>query len=341
MTVNDIDMYSIHSHSSRKAYALVIFVVATMALFFGATLCLAQSDLAALIPPDAPVIAGLHRMPADRSKDAVWLSTRNNLDDLKQLVILTNNDLDRRLDQVLIADWASSSGSLGSHLAVVKGQFNLASMTSTMAHPVTLSYAGVTVIELDDRNGSQPSTRWLAVPQRKIALFGTPAAVRYALDRFRSGAAADPRLIARLKNASARDSAWSSIAFDASTQASRFEVGSVANTLLPCLGRMREVDLGIRVGKNVKIDVHAESYDRANGSMQCMTAALFGGSVAGERVAFGFGGRPDLRVTLTRSDYERWLDTFRKSRLNQGLEALLSASNASTQPSFESTGTFR
>ena len=341
MAMNDVDMYAIDAQSSRKTYALVIFLLATMALFFGATLCLAQSDLIAFIPPDAPVIAGLHRMPADRSKDALWLSTRNNLDDLKQFVTLSNNDLDRRLDQVIIADWASSGGSLGSHLAVVKGRFNLASMTATMAHPVKLSYAGVPVIEIDMRNSSEPGPRWLAVPERRIALFGTPAAVRYALDRFRSGAAADARLIERLKNASARDSAWSSISLDAEPQQSRFDVGSVANTLLPCLGRMREVDLGIRIGKTVKIDVHAESYDGANGSVQCMTAALFGGSVAGERVAFGFGGRPDVRLTLTRGDYERWLDTFQKSRLNQGLEALLSASNASTQPTLESTGAVR
>lgn len=341
MTVNDVDMYTLDPHSSRKSYALIIFLVATMALFFGATLCLAQSDLITFIPPDAPVIAGLHRMPADRSKDALWLSTRNNLDDLKQFVTLTNNDLDRRLDQVIIADWASDTGSLGSHIVVAQGQFNLASMTSTMAHPVKLLYAGVQVVEIDARTSSEPGSRWLAVPKPKIALFGTPSAVRYALDRYRSGAAADRRLIARLRNASSRDSAWSSIALDAQVLPSRFQIASPANSLLPCLNRMREVDLGIRVGRTVSVDLHTESYDGANRSMECMTAALFGGSVREEQVEYGSRGRPDIRVTLARADYERWLETFRKSRFDQGLEAVLSGADARTLPSFANTQTLR
>ncbi len=341
MILNYLSIHSHHARSARKAYALVICLVANMALFLGATLCFAQKDIVAFIPPDAPVIAGLHRMPPDQSKDALWLATRNNVDDLKQFVALTNNDLARRLDQVIIADWASSTSSLGSHLVVAQGRFSLASMTSTMAHPMTLSYAGVPVIEIESPTSAQPGPRWLAVPQPKLALFGTPAAVRYALDKYRSGAAADPRLIERLKSASTQDSAWSSIALGAQSQQSQFQVAPPANAVLPCLDRVREVDLGIRIGKTVNLDVHAESSDGASRSQQCISAALFAGTSPVVHVSFSPGSQPDVHVSLTRSDYERWLDSFRKSGLNQRLEAALSAPDAPSAPQSHSAGVLK
>ena len=110
MMMNELGMASLHSQPARKSYALVVCLVAFMAFFFTASLCFAQSDVVRLIPPDAPVIAGLHRMPQNQAGSALWLATRNNLDDLNRLVALTDSDLDRRFDYVVVADWPSSYG---------------------------------------------------------------------------------------------------------------------------------------------------------------------------------------------------------------------------------------
>lgn len=328
MTANYLAITSLHSRSSRRTYALLICLVATMALFFSATLCLAQSDLVRLIPADAPVLAGMHRTSQEQRRDTLWLATQNNADDLKQLVVLTD-DPARRIDQVVVSAWAADGNSLGSHLVVAQGRFSLASAAATSAHPVKMSYAGVPVLVVDSARGAQPGARWLAVPQQDLALFGTPSAVQYALDRYRSGAAADSRLIARLRNAHAQDTAWSSIALGAQAQPSRFDIGTNAATFLPCLNRMREVDLGVRMGKTVKVEVHTVAHGgEAAEPMECMNAALFGNFAPRMRVALAGNSGPDLHVTMARGDYDRWLDTFRKSRLNQTLEALLSPPSA-------------
>ena len=329
MTVKEIGMET--PRSTRNAYLLVIWLMSAMLLFFSASFCMAQNDLVRLVQPDAPVIAGLHRMSQDRSKDALWVATRNSVDDLSRLVALVENDPERRVDQVIVADWGSSTSSPGSHLVIAQGRFNLASIASTMAHPAKLSYDGVPVLAIETKAGSTPAMRWLAVPQRELALFGTPSAVQVALDRFRSGAHADPQLLERLRNAHDRDAAWSSVVLaPRALQASgKFQAGALA----PCLDRMREVDLGIQIGKTVTIDLHTEPRDGAAGvSAECISTALFANYAPLMRIGFGGGERPDVRVTLVRSDYERWLDPFRKSELKQTLAALLSAPGGSADP---------
>src|SRR5262249_29041432 len=125
MNLIDFGIKTRHSQPARKLYALFLCLVASMIFFFSASLCFAQGDPIRLIPPDAPVIAGMHRMPRDQASNALWLATRNNLDDLNRLVALTRSDLDRRFDYVIAADWPSSTDSLGSHLLIAQGRFDM------------------------------------------------------------------------------------------------------------------------------------------------------------------------------------------------------------------------
>ena len=66
MKLTDSRLITRHSQPARNSYALFLRLVACMAIFFGASLCMAQTDPVRLIPADVPVIAGLHRMPADQ-----------------------------------------------------------------------------------------------------------------------------------------------------------------------------------------------------------------------------------------------------------------------------------
>lgn len=337
-----IHPHSIHpsdSHFSRRACALIACLLAFMALFFGATLCVAQNDIVRLLPPDAPVIAGLHRMTADQNKDALWLATPNNIDDLKRLIALTDSDLDRRFDYVVVADWSSDTDDLGSHLLIAKGHFSMASVLSTIAHPKMLSYGGLSILAVRAPSGSTQPARWLAVPRSNIALFGTPAGVQFAIDRLNHRAPVDPRVLDRLGNAHDREQAWSSTMppQHAIREDANFHAGSP--NLAPCLSRMREIDMGIHVGKTVTIDLHAESRDgSASAAMACMNAAIFKRYSPAIAISLDNQSRPSMRLTLSRADYERWLDDFRKSHNNQTLEAFISggesnsASNLADRP---------
>lgn len=333
MTVPTLRTLPLHSHPSRRAYALIISLLALMAFFFGASLCLAQSEIVRLLPPDAPVIAGLHRMPRDQNKDALWLATPNNLDDLKRLIALTDPDLNRRFDYVVVADWPSSTDGLGSHLLIAQGRFSMAALLSTIAHPKRLSYAGVAILAVLAPSGSQQPARWLAVPRSNIAIFGTPSGVQFALDRFHSGAPPDPRLLDRLRNAHHRDQAWSSIMPHHDPIREQVHLPANTGNLAGCLSRMREVDLGIQVGKTVTIDLHTESRDHSTAAaMQCIGAAIFKNYSSAIALSLDEDKQPSMRLTLRRAEYERWLDDFRTSHSNQILEAFISGIESNSRP---------
>jgi hypothetical protein len=114
------------------------------------------------------------------------------------------------------------------------------------------------------------------------------------------------------------------------------------DNLSPCLNRMREVDLGIQVGKTVNIDLHTESRDGSGGAaMECMSAAIFKSYTPEMRVSLGGERQPSMRLTLTRAEYDRWLDSFRKSRMSQTLEAFISGAEPATERTTDNLQTVR
>ncbi len=302
--------------------------IAALALFFSASFCLAQSDLVRLIPPDAPVIAGMRRLPPQDAADALWLATKNNTDDLNRLIAITETDPDRRVDHVIVADWASSTDNLGNHLLLAKGRFSFANIGAAAlgSGATRLTYQGLPVFAIEAAGGS---SRWLAVPRPDVAIFGSPSAVQLALDRYRSGAVADSRLLARLRNAHDRDAAWSSVLLDSRQLLARVKLHEENSANLRCLAGIRELDLAIQLGDSVKIGVDTGSLQGgvSNVSMGCLAAALFGDRSPQMKIAFG-EAQPQLRVSLARAEYDRWLDTFRKSSVNQTLQAIIAAPEA-------------
>jgi hypothetical protein len=338
MNVNGIRIDNFTSRFTRGAHGLVPVRLTAMALFFGASLCMAQNNLVRLLPPDAPVLAGLRQVPQKEAKDMLWLATRNNEDDLSRLVALTDHDTERRIEQVMVADWALNGNRLGNHLLVAQGRFNLANVSAAAANRVVerLNYAGTTVLDIEAAGGSKPVSRWLAVPQRDVAVFGTPSAVQLALDRFRSGTRPDPLLLERLKNAHTRDAAWSSVVLDAHTLATHADLHT-GDAFSACISRMREVGLGIQPGSTVTIDLQMKGRDASGGaepggSMQCVSEALFGRNTPQMRVAFSGDREPHVRVTMEHSQYDAWLDSFRTSRTHELLEAMISGSGPDAEP---------
>jgi hypothetical protein len=362
MNVNEIGIVDLGSRSVRRARALVLAPVAILGLFFGAPLCQAQTDLARLLPPDAPVIAGMRRVPEHHAKDALWLATRNNADDLNRLVELTNLDPGRRVDQVMVADWPSDGNRLGNHLLIAQGQFNLAHVfPSRDSKPLArLNYHGISICAIETSGSSKPPVRWLAVPRRDVALFGTPSAVQYALDRFLNSAPPDPALVQRLKQAQAHDAAWSSLLLDAPPVQARATLYT-SDAFSACVARLRQVGLAIHLGSTVTIDLDMQGRNDANetasggtasggtasggtasgGTMQCVSEALFGTTTPEMRVSFSGDQRPHVRVSMRRSDYDRWLDSFRASHTHQLLEAMISGSEPASESTADPSQTFR
>ena len=105
---------------------------------------------------------------------------------------------------------------------------------------------------------------------------------------------------------------------------------------------MREVDLGIQAGKNVTIDLHTESRDGSGGAaMECMSAAIFKDYTPQMRISLGGEQQPSMRLALSRAEYDRWLGSFRKSSMNQVLEAFISGAEPAAERSAEDLQTLR
>ena len=71
-------------------------------------------------------------------------------------------------------------------------------------------------------------------------------------------------------------------------------------------------------------------FGRAADFVQCL--GVVEAQMGGDGIVFG-GHQPDVRMTLARIDYDRWLDSFRRSEWNQTLQALLSGPDENSKPS--------
>jgi hypothetical protein len=329
-----VTLTDVNPGNSYLKPARTFFVVAAIALFFSGSLCLAQSDLIRLIPPGAPVLAGLRRTLPAQGDNFLWLATKNNTGDLQQFVSMTATDPDRRFDQVIVADSLSDSHGPGSHLLLAKGKFNFAAISVTALDRGNRksSYKGVPVLILDALAMESRGPRWLAVPRPGVALLGSASAVEHALDRYLSRAAGDPFIVQRLASISEHDAAWSSIMLDASQVESHLNLHGQADVIYPCLLHVRELVLGIRPGSVVKIDMRtmSDSPEDADACLACLRTALFNRETPAVRISFGGGTQRALLATLSREAYDRWLNVFRMPMINQVLEAMTPAPKEGT-----------
>jgi hypothetical protein len=173
------------------------------------------------------------------------------------------------------------------------------------------------------------------VPRPGVALLGSASAVESALDRYLSRAAGDPFIVQRLRSISEHDAAWSSIMLDSSQVESHLNRHGDAGVIYPCLRHARELVLGIRPGSDVKIDMRttSDSTEDADESLACLRTALFSNRTPSVRISFTGGNQHALRATLSREAYDSWLSFFRKSMMNEMLEAMTPASEEGTRNS--------
>jgi hypothetical protein len=63
----------------------------------------------------------------------------------------------------------------------------------------------------------------------------------------------------------------------------------------------------------------------ADESLACLRTALFSNRTPSVRISFTGGHQHALLATLSHEAYDRWLDVFRNSMMNQMLEAMTPA----------------
>ena len=294
-------------------------IAALGTLLLTGVLCSAQDTLARLIPPDAPVLAGMQRSSTDNEYDRVWLATAQNLNDLKDFISLTDADASRRFDRVMVAASPAGNDLLGEHLLIAEGRFDLnvvAQSTASAAsdfHGVPIIVLGQTSVQHQTSN-SDGETRWLVNLHSRIVLFGSPAAVQKALLRFQSGEPADPAVRARLERIPRKDIAWSSIALNPVILKSRLRLNAYERNLVPCLTAARELAFGVRFDSNARLDFHvsADSPQDADTSITCLKQLADHADLIAMRTSHSASAPTGtMSIVSTRGEYSRWVDMFR------------------------------
>jgi hypothetical protein len=132
--------------------------------------------------------------------------------------------------------------------------------------------------------------------------------------------------VQRLQNLHEHNVAWSSIAADSRAVETHLNLHAGIESDFACLRHVRELSLGIRIGPTVKIDLRADSDspETENAAVGCLRTALFRSSAAPMmRVTLSGSKQHALQVSLSRTEYDRWLNIFQRKTMDQVLEAMI------------------
>jgi hypothetical protein len=307
------------SHSrSRAIRGMVALSIGAAAL--AAPSAHAQDPLARLIPPDAAVLAGMHRA-AYVPTDQLWLATPNNLHDLDEFVSVTVTDPARRFDEVIVADSPAGSDPLADHLLLARGRFHF----DTLRHAPGLllsSFEEVPVLVMPATSTSGP--RWLAVLHDRLALYGSPAAVGRAIERARTSSPADPAIAARLRQASAGEVSWSSVTLDPAALREHLRLRPGQASIASCLADVRAITLGSAFTPAARVDLRVltASPQQAAIASSCLTRIVDPNTASVLRVvASPQEAMVSISFSGTRETYTRWLASYRQPMVDQLLAA--------------------
>ncbi len=312
-----VTMLSIRTSSVSSPTANTVVsvsrIVALGTLLLTCAICSAQDALVRLVPPDAPIIAGMQSSSKDNAYDRVWLATVKNLNDLKDFISLTDSDASRRLDRVIVAASPMGNDLLGDHLLIAKGRFDFSVIAQLIA-PAVSDFHGIPIFVLDKASSSGAETRWLANLHNRIVLFGSPSAVQKALLRHQSGEPADPAVHARLERIPRKDIAWSSITLNPMFLKSHLRLNAYERNVIPCLTAAKELAFGVRFESDPRIDFHimADSPQDASASIACFNHLVDHADRIAMRTRLSSSAPIcTMYIVSTSDEYSRWVDMFR------------------------------
>ena len=238
-------------------------VIATSAMVWSGVRALgsspAEDRLLRLVPSNAAIVAGIEDPHHGDQRGRLLIVTHNNNVDLRDWITLAGVDDRQQVDRLIEVAMPSGRGDLGDHLLLARGSFNGRHILQAAENigGVASSYAGVKIVVVKPFAREQKEmidTRWLAMPDDNTAIFGTPAMVRNALDRYLSSAAADGGLVKRLQELKPDVNCWSVLSMPGAVLARHLRAGVLDETGDTLLGRVSDVTVGVHYGRNERVD---------------------------------------------------------------------------------------
>ena len=255
------------SNIRNAAFAFFLLVSAAV----GVSASPADSNLLALVPEGAQIVAGIEDPHNPASNGRLLLVTRSNNLDFLDWVALTGVDPRRHTDEVIEVATSSGEGELYEHLVLVAGQFNreriFRAAVGNGAFITDYRGQGLLVVEPFAREKQEIDTsRWMAILDDRTAIFGTPELVRQALDRHLDNSNPDPLLVNRLRQFHTDVNSWNVLAMPAPMIARHLSPGQLAGTWTQLLDGADELTIGIHYGSTDRIDFAVHTVNSGNAS---------------------------------------------------------------------------
>jgi hypothetical protein len=219
----------------------------------------AEDKLLRLVPANAAIVAGIEDPHHEDQSGRLLIVTHNNYVDLGDWIGLMGVDDRQKVDRLIEVAVPSARGDLGEHLLLAQGTFHGRRILQTAQDngAVASNYAGVRIVILKPFAREQKEmtdTRWLALPDDNIAIFGTPAMVKNALDRYRLSTAADGALVKRLQELKPDVNCWSLLSMRGAVLARHLRAGVLDESGSALLRRVSEVAIGVHYGSKERVD---------------------------------------------------------------------------------------
>ena len=243
-------------------------VIATSAMVWSGVCAFGSSPvedrLLRLVPANAAIVAGIEDPHHGDQRGRLLIVTHNNNVDLHDWITLAGVDDRQEVDRLIEVAMSSAQGDLGDHLLLAHGSFNGRHILQAAENNggAASSYAGVKVVIVQPFAREQKEmmdTRWLAMLDDNTAIFGTPAMVKDALDRYRSSAAADGALVKRLQELKSDVNCWSVLSMPGAVLARHLRAGVLDETGDTLLRRVSDVTIAVHYGSKERVDFAIET----------------------------------------------------------------------------------
>ena len=214
--------------------------------------------LISLIPPSAQVVAGIHVAERSGSHPSLLLINRENEIDLNDFLAVFGVDPAIRWRQVILAGEVRD-GKAVEHSVLASGQFNssLIFKAATQNGATTDRYRGIAVLALQPFARDRADlriTRWLAILDSKLAVFGSMVMVQKELDRHLAGMVADSTLTERLSHLRKADDCWSAVEHFGSDERVKPALALLDPQLASSVHDGDEFVFGVHFGGQVEIE---------------------------------------------------------------------------------------
>jgi hypothetical protein len=241
----------------------------------------AENRLLRLVPANAAIVAGIEDPHHGDQSGRLLIVTHNNNVDLRDWITLAGVDDRQQVDKLIQVAAASPRGDLGEHLLLARGFFDGRRILddAEKSGGVASEYRGVRIVVMKPflrEQREMPDTRWLAIVDDNTTIFGTPAIVKSALDRYVSSSAADGPLMKRLQALKPDVNCWSILAMPGAVLARHLRAGVVDETGAMLLRRISNVAVGMHYGSKERVDFSIGT--NSSEAASALAAAMDGGS---------------------------------------------------------------